>query len=80
MEQSIEQRKRELALQIARGTTNILQCEDVFEGSTPEVCISRLVFLVAEHWQQRLTHTLLVRAVCSMSRRLSTLAGSFEVH
>lgn len=34
-----ENRKKELAMQFSKGEVNVLQCEDVFEGLTPEVRI-----------------------------------------
>jgi hypothetical protein len=34
-----ENRKRELAMQFSKGEVNVLQCDDVFEGLTPDVRI-----------------------------------------
>jgi hypothetical protein len=46
VDESLEKLKDEMALAIASGKTNILQCQDVFEGLTPKVRPAMLLAIV----------------------------------
>jgi hypothetical protein len=47
---TLEKKKEDLALKIAQGDTNVLQCEDVFEGLAPEVrCLRQHQPTIAMH-------------------------------
>lgn len=38
VDEDFEKKKEDMAIKLSSGSLNVLQCEDLFEGLTPEVC------------------------------------------
>lgn len=64
MDEDKEKLKEDMALEIASGSSNVLQCQDVFEGNTPQVRDA-----LAPHLSARL----LLSYVCALGKRLHSI-------